>query len=220
MPRPILRPPCCLLGSVLLLLAACRDDDVTAYRVPKAKDPVPPALAAARLPPSHPSTAPAPAAAGAGLSGPAVATAAGAALSWTAPAHWQAKAAGAMRKGSYTIAGDAGATADLGITAFPGDVGGEAANVNRWRSQVGLAALPDAQTAGALQRLEAHGLKVAVLDVAGQGSGSATRLLGAIVPVGGATWFFKLVGPDALVARERAAFLAFLATVQPASATP
>ena len=37
-------------------------------------------------------------------------------------------------------------------------------------------------------------------------------LLGAIVPVGAETWFFKLSGPAALVARERTAFIECLAT--------
>jgi hypothetical protein len=219
MPTRSSRPFCLKLWPVLLLLAACRDDNVTSYRVPKPKDPVPSAVAATGLPPSHPSTTPA-AASGGSMSGPAVATAAGAALTWTAPARWTPKAASAMRKGSYTITGDDGTTADLAITAFPGDVGGEAANVNRWRGQLGLAPMPAAETAGALTRFDAHGLKVAVLDIVGTSNAAPTRLVGAIVPFGGATWFFKLVGPDALVAGEKATLFALLTTVQPAPATP
>ena len=42
------------------------------------------------------------------------------------------------------------------------------------------------------------------------------RVLGAIVPHNGATWFFKLTGPDALVAREKNAFIAFIQSIQPA----
>jgi hypothetical protein len=154
------------------------------------------------------------------MTGPAVATATGAGLAWTAAAHWQAKAASSMRKGSYTITGDAGVTADLGITAFPGDVGGESANVNRWRGQVSLPPLADAAIPSILTRIEAHGLKIAVIDCVGSSDAGPTRLVGAMVPFGGATWFFKLLGPDALVAREKPAFLQFLATVQPAAVTP
>jgi hypothetical protein len=39
-------------------------------------------------------------------------------------------------------------------------------------------------------------------------------MLGAIVPVGDATWFFKLSGPAALLEREKPAFLEFLKTVK------
>jgi hypothetical protein len=53
------------------------------------------------------------------------------------PANWTAQDPGAMRKGSWKINVN-GATADLAVTAFPGDVGGRMANINRWRSQLGL----------------------------------------------------------------------------------
>jgi len=59
-----------------------------------------------------------------------VTTASGPGLTWTAPAHWKAKPGSAMRKGSYAIAGDGG-EADLAITAFPGDVGGDLAAISR-----------------------------------------------------------------------------------------
>jgi hypothetical protein len=42
-------------------------------------------------------------------------------------------------------------------------------------------------------------------------------VLGALVPHAGATWFFKLDGPDAVVAREKSAFIAFLQTLRPAT---
>ena len=40
-------------------------------------------------------------------------------------------------------------------------------------------------------------------------------MIGAIIPYEGATWFFKLTGPDALVAGERDRFMAFLKTIKP-----
>jgi hypothetical protein len=118
-----------------------------------------------------------------------------------------------MRKGSYTVPGPGG-EADLSITAFPGDVGGELANINRWRGQVGLPPLPDEGLAAAARRFESNGLTFVVVDLAG--SQSPRRLLGAIVPFADGTWFFKLVGPDSLVAAQRQAFLDFLKTVKPA----
>jgi hypothetical protein len=58
------------------------------------------------------------------------------------------------------------------------------------------------------------GLEFTVADLAAEGDGPRQRLLGAIASYGGETWFFKLLGPDALVTRTKPAFLAFLQTVK------
>jgi hypothetical protein len=142
----------------------------------------------------------------------AVATAGGAGLTWVAPAHWKAKPASAMRKGSFAISGEGG-EADLSITAFPGNVGGDLANLNRWREQLQLPPIAQAEFEAAVQRLEPNGLKMTVVDLVGTGT-NAQRILGAMIPHGSATWFVKLSGPDALVAKEKPAFLAFLNTIQ------
>lgn len=187
-----------------LLLGACRDAKITSYRVPHEADPAPATAAAPSV---------ASGAAGSAMASTPVATTAGMALTWTAPAHWQSKPASSMRKATYTITGD-GAEADLAITAFPGDVGGELANINRWRGQVSLGELSAAQLAGATQHLDANDLHLTVADYTGTVNGASQRLLGAIVPVGNETWFFKLLGPTALVSREREAFLEFLKTIR------
>jgi hypothetical protein len=119
-----------------------------------------------------------------------------------------------MRKGSYAITDDTGATADLSITAFPGDVGGDLANVNRWRGQLQLPPLAAAELASATTHLDANDLHFTTVDFTGGPGATPQRVLGAIVPVGNATWFFKLTGPAALVAREQAAFAAFLQTIR------
>lgn len=213
------RRPFLVLALVMLTSSACRRAEVTAYRVPKEKDQAMPAAIADTGAPMMPVAGSGPAAPGGGMAATPVATASGAGLAWTASANWTAKAASAMRKGSYTITGEGGATADLSITAFPGDVGGEAANVNRWRTQVSLAPLADAETAAAVTRLSANGLAIGVVEFAGTGA-NAQRILGAIVPFGGATWFFKLMGPDAVVASAKPAFLEFVKTIKAAPSAP
>ncbi len=191
----------CLLP---LLLAACRDDHVTAYRVPKEKDPEMPSAAA---------SAPGGASDGSTMASTAVPTAQGGDLTWKAPADWQAMPAIAMRKATYSIPGEGAARAELSITAFPGDVGGELANLNRWRGQIQLPPLAESDLAAAVTRTDQNGLHFAVVDFAGKSAAGAQRILGAIVPFNGATWFFKLTGPDALVENQKAAFETFLKTV-------
>lgn len=217
----------------LLALTSCQKEEITSYKVPKEQA----APAVARMPDDHvhagakagaqqPSTnngkmaqastpaSPAPAG-GSAMANTPVATASGSALAWKGPSHWQEKPAGGMRKGTFTIA-DGGATAELAITAFPGDVGGETANVNRWRNQVQLPPLSDADAAKSIQRLEANGLKIGVVELVSTGA-TPRRVLAAMVPHGGSTWFFKLDGPDALVAKEKPAFLEFVKTIRPAN---
>jgi hypothetical protein len=189
-------------------LPACREGRVTDYTVPKEKDPELPPADAASAPGADNQPGP-----GGTMAGTAVPTAAGATLLWTAPAAWREKPVSAMRKGSFDVPGATG-VADLSITAFPGDVGGELANINRWRGQVGLPPISDAEVPGAVVRIQSNGLSFAVVDLAGPQS--PKRLLGAIVPFGEGTWFFKLMGPDSLVAAQKGAFLDFLKTVKPA----
>lgn len=198
---PFRLPVATLLLSTLAL-TGCRDREITAYRA--AKDPVVAPPAADGM---------APASGGGTMANTAVPTGSDS-LTWTAPAHWTVKPASAMRKGSYAVK-EGDAEADLSITAFPGDTGGLLANLNRWRGQISLSPLAADQLDANRQHLDIGPLHVDVADFAGSANGVPTRIVGAVVPVGGETWFFKLMGPDALVAREKPAFLEFLRTVRP-----
>ena len=140
-----------------------------------------------------------------------VPTVTGDGLVWTAPPDWKLQPAAPMRKASYAVSGPEG-SADLSVTAFPGDVGGELANINRWRGQVGYSPLTADTLDQSVDRSEINGLHVAVVDLTDAQKPKGT--LGAIVPYGGGVWFFKLTGPTALVSRQKAAFLAFLKTVK------
>jgi len=86
--------------------------------------------------------------------------------------------------------------------------------VNRWRGQLQLEPIAEADLANAVQRREQTGLHLTIVDFSAEGSGEHPRMLGAIVPYDGATWFFKLTGPDSLVAREKPAFLEFLQSIK------
>jgi hypothetical protein len=199
-----------LLLAMLVLLPACRDAKVASYRVPKeTPEPLPPILTGEA--PATNGSRPAP---GGDMASTAVPTASGDALTWTAPAHWKPKSASAMRKGSYAVSGADGTEADLSITAFPGEVGGNLANINRWRGQLELGPISDADLGSVITHLDIGDLHVDVVEFANPQSNPPQRMIGAIVPYAGATWFFKLTGPDALVAQEKAAFLAFLNTIK------
>lgn len=207
----------CLLA--VLFSSGCKDRQITSYRAPK--DPAPPAksmAASGNLPPDHPPIGQP--AGDNGMAGSPVATASGNSLVWSAPATWQPKAPGSVRKGSYSVPGESGAVGDVAITAFPGDTGGLFANVNRWRGQVGLPPIAQSELVTAVEHIDLNGFHVELVELLGNAGGQPTRVLGAIVPHNGQTWFFKLTGPDALVAAQTATFREFLATIKPAAGTP
>jgi hypothetical protein len=207
--------PLGLLRVVLLALplaaGACREGKIEDYRIAKETDAPAPAAgqAAAAMPPAG--------APGADHTAPFLTSRPGTALVWTAPAAWKKKQNSSMRKGSYTV-GEEGTGADMAITAFPGDVGGDLANVNRWRGQVGLAPIADSELTRALTPLEANGLKIAYVDLLGGTPEQPVRMLGALVPFDGSTWFFKLTGPAALVEKEKPAYLKLLGSVKAGAA--
>ena len=197
--RPILA-----LAAATLLLAACGDDQVSVYKVPKEKEPDLPMAAAdsaapAVPPPARPwRTRRCPGRGGfACLAGPRPVVAE------AGRRDAQGQLFSAWRRGR----------SDLSVTAFPGDVGGELANVNRWRGQIALPPLSQEDLDGAVTRIDQGGLKITLVELAPKGDPNNKAILGAIVPFGGATWFFKLSGPGTSVKAAKPAFLDFLRTV-------
>jgi len=128
---------------------------------------------------------------------------------WTVPSGWQEQAARNMVAAEFT-AGKAGEQAEITVSVFPGDVGGLTANVNRWRGQTGLAPLSEPEARKQLATLEMKDGEGQYVDVTGTRGGQPSRLVGVIVPRGGRTWFYKLMGNVSTVETEKEAFLKFV----------
>ncbi len=182
-----------VLGSPLLF-SACREAKIETYRVPKEVAQTP--------------------AVGADMAGTTVPTAHGHDLTWTAPASWKAIAVSSMRRGSYTISAPDGTVADMSITAFPGEVGGDLANVNRWRGQIQLPQIDAATLAQTSTQIAGQDLMLTMVEMTNPEMEPPQRILAALVFFEGSTWFFKLSGPDALVAAEKSNFISLLKTVK------
>ncbi len=86
------------------------------------------------------------------------------------------------------------------------------ANVNRWRQQLGLDALPENELNKLVTPLDLSDGKATLVDLIGVGE--KTRLVGAIVPREGKTWFYKLMGDAQVVGREKEAFTKFVQTAK------
>jgi hypothetical protein len=131
------------------------------------------------------------------------------------PDGWKEKALTQMRVASFEIS-EAGKTADVSVIPLGGMAGGDLANVNRWRGQVGLAPLADDDLQKLAEKIEVAGQPADLYDVAGTapGSGEAERIVGVIAHRDDTAWFFKMTGDDALVEKQKPAFIAFLKLVE------
>ncbi len=201
--------PLILVSLTLVALPGCKDREISSYRVKKEAAPAPPAVAPAGTAASSPTSASAPS-----MASTPVNTAQGESLRWTAPAHWTAKTASAMRRATYVIPGKDGSTGELAVTAFPGDVGGNLANVNRWRGQIQLPPIAEAELDKVLAHYDVGSLHIDVVDLKADTGPDPERVIGAIVPFGGSTWFFKFSGPDSLMAAEKPVILDFIQTLK------
>jgi hypothetical protein len=121
-------------------------------------------------------------------------------LRWVAPETWEEEKPGQFQVALYRIA--PGITA--AVSRFPGDAGGTAANVNRWRQQVGLAPSPD--TGGEVIALAESDSQARWFEL----KGAERSILAAIIPVDGETWFFKLDSPTIALETARPGFMDFL----------
>lgn len=106
-------------------------------------------------------------------------------------------------------AGDARAT----VSMLGGDGGGLLANVNRWRGQIGLAAMEQQALMKSATPVKVDGIEGWRVELTGQGEG-AKATLGVIVERGGATWFFKMNGQADAVKSQTGAFDAFVQSVK------
>jgi len=122
--------------------------------------------------------------------------------SW-APDGWARGAERNMRLATFTF----GSGSECVVSAFPGDVGGLHANVNRWRQQVGLGPLAEGALTS-LPRAPMFGRMATLVEAEGRIGDRPSLLLGAIAPLASETVFVKLTGPTDEV---RAALPHFLA---------
>ncbi len=184
-----------LLSSALLVTTSFGRDGVKVYRVPKEQRLAAANRTSAGLAPVSESALPQ--------------------LSWKTPAGWTELPAGQMRVASFKVQDD-GKVADVSVIPLPGAAGGDLPNVNRWRGQVGRGPVTEDEMTKSATKLDLAGQSALLHEMAGTNAGSSdpTRILSVIQHREGTAWFFKMIGDDQLVAKNRAAFLEFLKSVK------
>jgi hypothetical protein len=129
------------------------------------------------------------------------------ALAWALPKGWTEARAGGMRLA--TLKPPVAGKVDVSVIMIPGAAGGELANVNRWRGQIGLPPVDESVRAQMRKEVKSKAGAVSLYDFAGEGAGKQ-RMLAGLLLVDGRSWFVKMVGDDEPVVASRADFAKLL----------
>jgi hypothetical protein len=124
---------------------------------------------------------------------------------WSVPEGWRPLLPGEMQIAKFAVPERSGARAEVTVSTFPSDTGGTLANVNRWRKQIGLGEIGEAELPALIQPLDPAQNGAILIDLAN----ASRRLVGAIVPRGRQWYFYKLLGDAEVVAAERDGFVRF-----------
>jgi len=180
-----------------------------------------PAAAPAAAPapaPAAPAAAPAPAPAPAAAAMPSVPVPTGAGLDtsklqWVAPPSWTRAPDRVMRLVTYTVG-----QSECYITLLDGPAGGVEANLNRWRGQMGAAALTPEEVAQ-LPKLPVMGKEGMLIEAKGNFTTMSGQTLegqmlaGVICLLDNGLLTVKMTGPEAEVTAELESFKAFCASI-------
>jgi len=204
-----------LLVAISFLPLACKKAEVSYYEVPKEKSD------AGALPAGHPDISQGSSTPPASMTDPAMAQmlppvdqSADLPISWQAPASWSEGKSSSMRLGSYTLPDHP--ALDISITRFPGNVGGLLSNLNRWRGQIALAPISQAEVPEVLESHAVGPLDFSIAHFANPDNQQAITV--ALLDLDNNTWFFKMMGPQDLVNQEDASFMLLIDSVAPEDA--
>lgn len=135
---------------------------------------------------------------------------------WQLPAGWKEVPGGEFLEAKFLVSGADNAKAAVNVSRSAGDGGGLAGNVNRWRGQLGLTPFSADELTKALQPLKLSDGEASLVEMSGKDarSGQPAKLIGAIVPQAGQTWFYKLMGDAKAVESQQEAFKQFVQNVK------
>ena len=135
------------------------------------------------------------------------------ALKWTTPKGWTELQGSGMRFATLNPPGPG--KAEMSVIVLPGPAGGELANVNRWRGQIGLPPMDEAALGTARKTVKCKAGTVAVYDFTSPGGDIQSRMVtGLLATPDGNTWFLKLMGEADPVGKAKPAFMKFLETLR------
>lgn len=132
-------------------------------------------------------------------------------LKYETPEGWVAAKGNEFSRLAFEVQ-DEGRSIKITVSSAGGDL---LSNVNRWRGQVGLPAVSQADFNKELKQLPVAGGQGNYVELVGPESASPRQaILGVILPVGNSSWFFKLQGDATLALKEKSHFEEFVQSVK------
>lgn len=131
-------------------------------------------------------------------------------LRWQALEGWKEETPGQFQTALYRLS----EKVNVSVSSLPGEAGGESANVNRWRRQVGLDAVED--VGGRILGVEGDSISAKWFEIMGE----SNSIIAAIISLPTETWFFKLNAPTGEIEPRKEEFMTFLSTVSFGSEVP
>jgi hypothetical protein len=138
-------------------------------------------------------------------------------ISWMTPSEWKEHSASGIRTGSFSAENTLGLSVDISAIYLEGKAGGNLPNVNRWREQIGLASWSFTEFDSNLVVVETPLGSSKVVDFSSEekriNNQFHERIVAAIIPFKGGTWFFKMVGEKSYVEEHKPVFFQFLSSL-------
>jgi hypothetical protein len=156
---------------LMLVVAGCRrEESVKTYIAPK--EPGPPAVVADDQP-----------------------------IHWTTPPGWKAIEPGQMNFAAYQVGENPPLKMTVSQVASMGSGAATVlANVNRWRGQLGLPPVSEAEVPKLVKPVALEGHEALLIDMEGP---SHQRMLASLIPDEERVWVYKLMGPAEAVAQQK-----------------
>ena len=183
---PFFWKPGALLGFAVLI-SGCKREEIRVYTVPKE-----PAVQVAEAETGQEEVA---------ASAPVI--------HYKTPAGWTEEQGGGMRVAGFSIPDGKGR--QINVSVVPLNVRASKVDVvNMWRQQLGLGPVTDEDANRDIQMLNVAGGEAEVFDLVsdkGVVENDKGRVVVAMLPHGGTTWFFKMSGEDESVRAQKPVFI-------------
>jgi hypothetical protein len=126
-------------------------------------------------------------------------------LEWQTPEGWEERPGSGMRIATFMVLGN-----ECTLMTFPGDVGGDEANIRRWLGQLGQPVDDDVLksfVANPVRFETAGGFECRLFDYSAiLPEGSPKNIIAGIITIDDHTAFVKLMGDSAVLKEQKTAF--------------
>ncbi len=182
-----------LAPLILCLLGSCKDDQIRTYKVATDSTSENPSLPTAdAAPPDNHATQ-------------------SDTVVWQTPGDWKPEKAGQFLTAAYALPSGGRVT----VSKLGGDGGGLAANINRWRGQLGFKPLPENEVTGQPLKIAESQAEMLLFNLTSETSADdAQGILAGVLPLKTETWYFKFSGPVGILKKSEGVFAGFLRSVR------